>query len=142
MKNTKTPGFCFVMRFSVYKLSLVNIFYAMLKPYTFWNLKFIRQWGKAIAYIKWLVSNLCTRKKFQPETRDHYLLRCKLYTDLRLDLLNDIYIYIYNIYTIFKRLVNVLQFGSENFKLHANANILRRTIEFLKATKRFSSLLF
>ena len=28
---------------------------------------------------------------FEPETTDHYLLRCKLYTDLRLDLLNNIY---------------------------------------------------
>ena len=28
---------------------------------------------------------------FEPETTDHYLLRCKLYTDPRLDLLNDIY---------------------------------------------------
>ena len=28
---------------------------------------------------------------FATETTNHYLLRCKLYTDLRLDLLNDIY---------------------------------------------------
>ena len=80
---------------------------------------------------------------FEPETTDHYLLRCKLYTDLRLDLLN-------NIYTIKKslknfseeQLVNVLLFGSENFTLDTNTNILKRTIEFLKATERFNSLLF
>ena len=71
---------------------------------------------------------------FEPETTDHYLLRCKLYTDLRLDLLNDIFSE--------DQLVNVLLFGSENFTLDANANILRRTIEFLKATERFNSLLF
>ena len=29
---------------------------------------------------------------FEPETADHYLERCKLFTDLKLDLLNDIYI--------------------------------------------------
>ena len=80
---------------------------------------------------------------FEPETTDHYLLRCKLYTDLRLDLLNDIY----TINQSFKnfseyQLVNVLLFGSENFTLDANANILRRTIEFLKATERFNGLLF
>ena len=63
---------------------------------------------------------------FEPETTDHYLLRCKLYTDLRLDLLSN----------------NVLLFGSENFTLDANPNILRRTIEFLKAIERFNSLLF
>ena len=88
---------------------------------------------------------------FEPETVDHYLLHCKLYTDLRLDLLNNIYIYIYiYIYTINQSLknfsedqiVNVLLFGSENFTLDANANILRRTIEFLKATERFNILLF
>ena len=28
---------------------------------------------------------------FEPEITDHYLVRCKLYTDLRLDILNDIY---------------------------------------------------
>ena len=71
---------------------------------------------------------------FEPETTDHYLLRCKLYTDLRLDLLNDIFSE--------DQLVNVLLFGSENFTLDANANILRRTIKFLKATERFNSLLF
>ena len=71
---------------------------------------------------------------FEPETTDHYLLRCKLYTDLRLDLLNDIFSE--------DQLVNVLLFGSENFTLDANATILRRTIEFLKATERFNSLLF
>ena len=31
---------------------------------------------------------------FESETIDYYLLHYKLYTDLRLDLLNDIYIYI------------------------------------------------
>ena len=82
---------------------------------------------------------------FEPETTDHYLLRCKLYTDLRLDLLNDIYIYTIN--QSLKnfsedQLVNVLLFGSENLTLDANANILRRTTEFLRATERFNSLLF
>ena len=40
------------------------------------------------------------------------------------------------------QLVNILLFGSENFTLVINTNILRRTIEFLKATERFNSLLF
>ena len=80
---------------------------------------------------------------FEPETTDHYLLRCKLYTDLRLDLLNDIYTINQSLKNFSEdQLVNVLLFGSENFTLDANANILRRTIEFLKATERFNSLLF
>ena len=80
---------------------------------------------------------------FEPETTDHYLLRCKLYTDLRLDLLNDIYTVNQSLINFSEdQLVNVLLFGSDNFTLDTNANILRRTIEFLKATERFNSLLF
>ena len=80
---------------------------------------------------------------FEPETTDHYLLRCKLYTDLRLDLLNDIYTINQSLKNFSEdQLVNVLLFGSENFTLDANANILRRTIEFLNSTERFNSLLF
>ena len=80
---------------------------------------------------------------FEPETTDHYLLRCKLYTDLRLDLLNNIHTinqYLKNFSE--EQLVNVLLFGSENFTLHTNANILKRTNEFLKAIERFNSLFF
>ena len=56
-------------------------------------------------------------------------------------------LYVFDVYIDVKnfsedQLVNVLLFGSENFTLDANANILRRTIEFLKATERFNSLLF
>ena len=80
---------------------------------------------------------------FEPETTDHYLLRCKLYTDLRLNLLNDIYTINQSLNFFYEdQLVNVLLFGSDNFTLDTNANILRRTIEFLKANERFNSLLF
>ena len=75
---------------------------------------------------------------FESET-----MHCKLYTDLRLGLLNDIY----TINQFLKnfsedQLVNLLLFGSENFTLDTNLNILRRTIEFLKTTERFNSLFF
>ena len=80
---------------------------------------------------------------FEPETRDNDLLRYKLYTDLRLDLLNDTYTISQSLKTFSQdQLVNVLLFGSKNFTLDANANILRHTIEFLKATKRFNNLRF
>ena len=70
------------------------------------------------------------------------LLRCKLCTDLRLDLLSDIYT-INQFSKIFSedQLVNVFLFSSEDFTLDANTYSLRRTIEFLKATERFNSLL-
>ena len=40
--------------------------------------------------VKDIISPMCSCG-FEPETTDHYLLRCKLYIDLRSDLLNDIY---------------------------------------------------
>ena len=80
---------------------------------------------------------------FEPETTDHYLLPCKLYIDLRLDLLNDIYNTNQSLKNFSEdQLVNVLLFDSENFTLDANANILRCTIEFPKATERVTSFLF
>ena len=80
---------------------------------------------------------------FEPETTDHHLLRCKLYTDLKLDPLNDIYDINQSLKNFSEQqLVNVLLFGSENFTLDTNPNIVRGTIEFLKATRRFNSLLF
>ena len=41
-----------------------------------------------------------------------------------------------------EQLVNVLLFGSESLTIDTNANILRRTTEFLKVIKYFNSLLF
>ena len=40
------------------------------------------------------------------------------------------------------QLVNVSLFGSKKFTLDGNANILRRTTEFVKATEPFNSFLF
>ena len=79
---------------------------------------------------------------FEPETTDHYLLHCKLYADLRLDLLNDIDTLSQSLINFSEdQLVNVLLFGFDSFTLDVNANILRRTIEFLKATERFKGTL-
>ena len=80
---------------------------------------------------------------FELETADHYFLHCKLYTDLSLDLLNDKCTINQSLRNFSEeQLVNVLLFSSKNSPLDTNTNILRRTIEFLKATERFDSLLF
>ena len=51
---------------------------------------------------------------FEPETTDHYLLRCKLYIDLRLDLLIDMHTINQSLKNFSEdQLVNVLLFGSE-----------------------------
>ena len=70
---------------------------------------------------------------FEPETADHYLVRCKLFTDLKLDLLNDIYIY--NINQSLKnlsekQLVNILLFDFKNYTLDENTNILECKFNF------------
>ena len=79
---------------------------------------------------------------FEPETTDQYLLGCKLYTDLGLDLLNNIYTTNQSLnFFSEEQLVTILLYVSENFTLDTNANILKRTIEFLKATERFNILL-
>ena len=78
---------------------------------------------------------------FDPETKYHYLLRCKL--DLRLDFLSDIRTINQSVKNFSEeQLVNVLLFGSENFTLDTNRSILRRKTEFLKATERCNGLLF
>ena len=81
---------------------------------------------------------------FEPETTDHYLLRCKLCIDLGLDLCRPRYCNINQFLKNFseKQLVNILLLGPENFTLDTNASIQKRTIEFLKTTERFYSLLF
>ena len=64
-------------------------------------------------------------------------------TDLRLDLLSDIRTINQSVKNFSEeQLVNVLLFGSENFTLDTNRNILRRKTEFLKATERCNGLLF
>ena len=51
---------------------------------------------------------------FELETTDHYLLRCKLYTDLRLDLLNNIYTINQSLKNFSEeQLVNVMLYGSK-----------------------------
>ena len=78
---------------------------------------------------------------FELETTDQYLLRCKLYADLRLDLLNNIYTINQSLkYSSEEQLLSVLLFGFEDFTLDTNANIPRRTMEFLNTIERFNSL--
>ena len=78
---------------------------------------------------------------FELETTDQYLLRCKLYADLRLDFINNIYTINQSLkYSSEEQLLSVLLFDFEDFTLDTNANIPRRTIEFLNTTERFNSL--
>ena len=107
------------------------------------RLKFIQlNWHKFQHNLKDTIDPMCSCG-FEPEATDRHHLRCKLCTDPKLNLLN-------NMYTIKKslknfsegQLVNILLFGSENFILDTNANIIRRKIELLNATELFNTLLF
>ena len=79
---------------------------------------------------------------FKPETTDHHFLHYKLFSDLRIDLLNSVF----SIYKSLKtfsaeELVNVLLYGSEKFTFSANTKIIRHTIKILKAPIHFDILL-
>lgn len=67
---------------------------------------------------------------FEPKTTDHSLLRRKLYTDLRLELLNDTRTINQPLKNFCEeQVVNALLFDSETFTSDMKANIRRRTIE-------------
>ena len=75
---------------------------------------------------------------FEPETPDH--LRCKLYSEPRLYLLNEVFLMNQTLENFSdEELVNVLLYCPENFTFSTNAKILGHTIKFLKATKLFGS---
>ena len=78
----------------------------------------------------------------EPETTLHYLLRCKFYSDLKIELLNDICA----LNPILKKLshenLNILLCGSEDFSFNTNKKIIKSTIKFLKTSERFIGPLF
>ena len=74
----------------------------------------------------------------ETETTLHYLLRCNLYTDLRTELLNDICALNPTLKKLsHKKLLNILLYGSEDFRFKTNEKITKSTIKFLKTSERF-----
>ena len=66
----------------------------------------------------------------------HFLLRCRLYSTIRTELLN----YISTVASSFtnypdKKLLNILFHGSEFFSVKANQSILKSTIKFLESSE-------
>ena len=73
----------------------------------------------------------------EPEAAVHYLLRCNLYFDLRAEPLNDIGVLSPTLKNFsHRKLLNILQYGSEDFSLNKN-KITKSTIKFLKISERF-----
>ena len=73
----------------------------------------------------------------------HFLLRCRLYSTIRIKLLDDIYPLAPSLtnYPNEKRL-NILLYGSEYFSVKTNQSILKSTIKFSKSSERFDDPLF
>ena len=73
----------------------------------------------------------------------HFLLRCRLCSTIRIELLDDIYPVSPSLtnYPNEKRL-NILLYGSEYFSVKTNQSILKSAIKFLKSSERFDDPLF
>ena len=72
------------------------------------------------------------------ETTSHYLLRCHLFSNHRLRLLDNINQLDDTILTLSdKEITQILLYGSPNYSFFLNNNILSLTIEFLKTSKHF-----
>ena len=77
------------------------------------------------------------------ETTVHYLLRCRLYSVQRVELLYGVYKLDSTLQNSSEdRLLTVLLYGSEKYALNVNKEIIRLTISFLKASERFVQPLF
>ena len=77
------------------------------------------------------------------ETTIHYLLRCRVYSIQRVELLNGVYKLDSTLQNSSEdQLLTVLLYGSEKYALNVNKEILRLTINYLKASERFVQPLF
>ena len=77
------------------------------------------------------------------ETTIHYILRCRLYSVERTELLNGVYKLGSTLQNSLEdQLLTVLLHGSEKFTLNINKEIIRLTIIYLKASERFVQPLF
>ena len=82
----------------------------------------------------------------ETETTFHFLLRCRLYSNIRTELLDDIYTADSSL-TIYpdEKLLNILFYGSKFVSMKINQPILKSTIKFLKSSlmkRRFDDPLF
>ena len=80
---------------------------------------------------------------YEIESTSHYLLRCSIYTSSRRTLLESVSTVIGPTTDISEnKLVNILLFGDQHYRLEQNSFILKNTIKFLKVSERFDIPLF
>ena len=76
--------------------------------------------------------------RLETETTLHFLLRCRLYSTIRTELLDDIYTVTPSLTNYpNEKLLNIFLYGSEYFSVKTNQSILKSTIKFLKSSERF-----
>ena len=79
----------------------------------------------------------------ETETTLHFLLCCRLYSAIRVELLDDVSA-VDSSLTNYpdEKLLNILLYGLEYFSVKTNRSILKSTIKFLKSFERFDDPLF
>ena len=79
----------------------------------------------------------------ETETALLFLLRCRLYSTIKTELLNDISTADSSLTNYSdEKLLNILLYGSEYFSVETNRSTLKSTIKFLKNSGRFDDPLF
>ena len=73
----------------------------------------------------------------ETETTLHFLLRCRLYSAIRTELLDDIYTVALSLTNYPDgKLLNILLYKSHYFSVETNQSILKAIIKFLKSSER------
>ena len=79
----------------------------------------------------------------ETETTSHYILRCPLFSEKRMKLLESLHNLENNLWNhCDDDIVNISLYGSSKYSFSTNNKILSFTVEFLESTKRFDKPLF
>ena len=79
----------------------------------------------------------------ETETTLHFLLRCRIYSTIRTELLDDIYAVASSLKNYpDEKLLNLFLYGSKHFTVKTNQSILKSTMKLLKSSERFDDPLF
>ena len=79
----------------------------------------------------------------ETEATYHFLLRCRLYSNIRTELLDDIYTVASSLTNYpDEKLLDILLYGLEHFSVKTNQSILKSATKFLKSSERFDHPLF
>ena len=88
------------------------------------------------------VDTMC-KCSLETEATHHFLLRCRLYSNIRTELLDDMYTVASSLTNYpDEKLLDILLYGLEYFRVQTNQSILKSTTKFLKSSERFDHPLF